>query len=77
MMQTRLESMIESVANIATGMLVSFVMGMLVYPLFGFDVSPGQNLWIVIIFTVVSFIRSYAWRRWFNGRLAKRLSTHG
>lgn len=73
-MQTRLESAIEAVANIGTGMLVSFVLGMLVYPLFGFDVTPAQNLWIVIIFTIVSFARSYAWRRWFNRLLVRRLN---
>jgi len=73
-MQSRLESVLESTANIATGMMVSFIMGMLVYPLFGFDVSPAQNFWIVIIFTIVSFARSYAWRRWFNGRLVRRLN---
>jgi len=73
-MQTRLESVVEAIANIGTGMIVSFILGMLVYPLFGFDVSPGQNLWIVIIFTIVSFARSYAWRRWFNGRLVQRLA---
>ncbi len=74
-MQTRLESAIEAIANIATGMLVSFTLGMLVYPMFGFDVTPAQNAWIVVIFTLVSFVRSYAWRRWFNHLLVRRL--HG
>jgi hypothetical protein len=74
MMQTRLESLAESTLNVATGMLLSFVMGMIVYPMFGFDVSMSQNSWIVIIFTAASFARSYAWRRWFNGRLVRRLS---
>lgn len=70
-MQTRLESLLESTLNVATGMMVSFILGMLVYPLFGFDVTPSQNGWIVVIFTAASFIRSYAWRRWFNGRLVR------
>lgn len=73
-MQTRLESLIEALANIATGMAVSFLLGMLVYPLFGFAVTPTQNLWIVIIFTTVSLLRSYLWRRWFNQLLVRRLN---
>lgn len=73
-MQTRLESLIEALANIATGMAVSFLLGMLVYPLFGFPVTPAQNLWIVIIFTTVSLLRSYLWRRWFNQLLVRRLN---
>lgn len=72
-MQTRLESLAESTLNVATGMLVSFAMGMIVYPMFGFDVSVTQNSWIVVIFTIASFARSYIWRRWFNGRLVRRL----
>lgn len=73
-MQTRLESLIEALANIATGMAVSFALGMLVYPLFGFPVTAGQNLWIVVIFTTVSLLRSYLWRRWFNQLLVRRLN---
>lgn len=73
-MQTRLESLAESTLNVATGMLVSFSLGMIVYPIFGFDVSVSQNSWIVVIFTIASFARSYIWRRWFNGRLVRRLS---
>lgn len=72
-MQTRLESLIEALANIATGMTVSFLLGMIVYPLFGFPVTAGQNFWIVIIFTGVSLLRSYLWRRWFNHLLVRRL----
>lgn len=74
MMQTRLESLIEALANIATGMTVSFLLGMVVYPLFGFSVTAGQNFWIVIIFTGVSLLRSYLWRRWFNHLLVRRLN---
>jgi membrane protein implicated in regulation of membrane protease activity len=73
-MQSRLESLLEAAANIATGMLVSFLLGMVVYPWFGFPVTPTQNAWIVVIFTAVSLLRSYLWRRWFNRRLVRRLS---
>jgi len=73
-MQSRLESLLEAFANIGTGMLVSFTLGMIVYPWFGFNVTPTQNVWIVVIFTTVSLLRSYLWRRWFNRQLVRRVS---
>lgn len=71
-MQTKTESIIETLANIATGMLISYLLGMIVYPLYGFNVTPGQNTEIVIIYTAVSMTRSYAWRRIFNYRTIRK-----
>ncbi len=70
-MQTRLNSFIEASLNTASGFIISYLMGMLVYPLFGFSVTMAQNFWIVVIFTVVSVIRSYVWRRLFNAAVPK------
>lgn len=66
MSQPRMFSAAEACANTATGMMVSFGLGMAVYPMFGFTPSATQNLAITSIFTVASVIRSYAWRRAFN-----------
>lgn len=70
-MQTRAQSAIESIANVVTGMTVSYLLGMIVYPLFGFPVTPTQNAGIVAIFTAVSIARCYVWRRIFNRLHAK------
>ncbi len=71
-MQTRTESVIEVWVNILSGMAISFLLGLLVYPLYGFQVTPMQNGSIVLIFTGVSMVRSYFWRRLFNRRTEKK-----
>jgi hypothetical protein len=67
-MQTRLMSLIESVANIVVGYGVAVVTQLLVFPLFGLAASLGDNLMIGLIFTIVSLARSYMLRRLFNAR---------
>ena len=67
-MQTRLQSAVEIAANIGSGMVISYFAGLVVYPIFGFAVRPAQNAWITAIFTIISVIRSFLWRRFFNWR---------
>jgi uncharacterized membrane protein (DUF485 family) len=65
--QTKLGSFVEAWANIAIGFAINFAANMLVFPLFGFDVTAGQAFGIGVIFTAISLARSYVLRRWFNG----------
>ncbi|MGZ8364791.1 MAG: DUF7220 family protein [Nitrospira sp.] len=58
--------MLEAVLNTASGMILSFVTAWLIYPLYGFHPSVAENVSIVAIFTVISVLRSYVWRRLFN-----------
>lgn len=69
MNQSRLESLIESVMNIAIGYGVALASQLLIFPLFDIHVSLTTNLWIGAWFTVISLVRSYVIRRWFNRRL--------
>lgn len=73
--QTKAHSFIEAWANIAVGFTINFVANMLILPAFGFNVSAGQAFGIGLIFTVISLVRSYVLRRWFNG-LTIRKSRH-
>ena len=67
MNQTRLESFIEASANTATGFIVSYVFWLVVVvPAFHLDTTPGDNFIITSMFTVLSVVRSYLWRRFFN-----------
>lgn len=68
-MQSRRASMIEAVANVAIGYFVAILSQLAVFPLFGIHVPLSANLWIGAWFTVISLVRSYALRRWFNARL--------
>jgi len=68
-MQTRLSSFIEALFNVAIGFAINFVANMLILPLIGFHITPGQNLFIGVLYTLVSVARSYTIRRWFNARI--------
>lgn len=69
MNQTRVGSLIESMMNIAIGYFVALLSQLAIFPLFGIHVSLSTNIWIGAWFTVISLIRSYIIRRWFNKRL--------
>ena len=73
MTQSRLESLIESGVNICIGYCVALASQLLLFPLFGIHISLSTNLWIGFWFTLISLIRSYALRRWFNARLHNRI----
>jgi hypothetical protein len=66
MSQTKLGSFAEAWMNIAVGFSINFVANMAILPLFGFKVSAGSAFEIGLIFTVISLVRSYVLRRWFN-----------
>lgn len=74
MTQTRLGSLIEAIINVLIGFSINFGANMLIFPLFGFHITPGANFALGLIYTVISVVRSYAVRRWFNARL-QRLAT--
>ncbi len=66
MKQSRLMSLVESLANVLVGYGVAVATQMVVFPLFGLAVTVAENLLIGLIFTVVSIVRSYALRRGFE-----------
>jgi len=74
MTQTRLGSLIEAIINVIIGFTINFAANMLIFPLFGFHITPGANLAMSAIYTVISVARSYCVRRWFNARLQRLAS---
>ena len=69
MTQTRLGSLIEVLFNIAIGFAINWVANIYILPLYGFQITGGQAFSMGLIFTVISVVRSYVIRRWFNARL--------
>ena len=69
MTQTRLESLIETLMNLAIGYGVALLSQLLIYPQFGIHIPLSTNITIGAWFTAISFVRSYVIRRWFNARL--------
>ena len=68
--QSRMGSLVESLVNVVIGFAINFGVNLIVLPMFfGHSISMTSNLLMGLIFTAVSVARSYAIRRWFNGRL--------
>ena len=66
MKQSRVMSLVESVANMIVGYGVAVVTQILIFPIFGLHTTLAQNLKMGAIFTIVSIARSFALRRVFE-----------
>lgn len=68
MKQTKIESIVERTADIGTGYIIS-VMVYEYYIMPSIKIMPST--YVVAIFTIISFVRGYFWRRFFNRGLHK------
>jgi hypothetical protein len=73
MVQTKLESLFEKLCSTGSGFLIAlatweYVIRPLIH---GGHLSVEDSLHITMIFTVISIIRGYFWRRFFNAGLHK------
>jgi len=69
MNQTRLGSFIEAMVSMVIGFIINYTANMCFFPLFGMHISMSNNFYLGLIYTVISVVRSYAIRRFFNARL--------
>jgi len=65
-MQSKNKSIVESLTNTVTGLLTSFLIQIVIYPLLDIPVTVGQNILITLVFFIASFLRGYLIRRFFN-----------
>ena len=65
-MQSKKNSLIESVTNTVTGLVTSFLIQLVIYPILNIPVSLSQNVVITSVFFVASIARGYIIRRIFN-----------
>ena len=70
-MQSRLASFIEALTNVGIGMVVSFFGQIVVSHWYNLPLNVTQNMQIVLFFTVLSVLRSFVVRRWFNRRIKR------
>ena len=66
MAQSKARSWGEAWTNIVIGYAINFVANLVVFPLFGYDISVADNILIGLVFTVISVCRQYVVRRYFN-----------
>ncbi len=72
MSQSKRQSLLESLVNVLAGYGVAVLSQVVIFPLFGVHVSVSENMLIAGFFTVISIVRSYALRRFFNSRIKAR-----
>ncbi len=65
-MQTRLMSLVETMTNITVGLVISFLSQIVIFKIYNVSLSTQQNVEITLYFTIISILRSYALRRFFN-----------
>ena len=65
-MQSKKHSLFESLTNTFIGLITAFITQLIIFPWFGIHIKLVDNFLILIIFTSVSIVRSYAVRRFFN-----------
>lgn len=76
-MQTKRMSIIESLCNVFSGIVIAFVISQLfsffekeiqiyIWSGFKWQISASSNAVVTVVLTVVSIIRGYLWRRAFN-----------
>jgi len=70
-MQTKKQSFLESLTNVAIGYLISLISLFIIFPILGIESSTSKNLIITLYFTLISIARSYILRRYFNKKLKK------
>lgn len=65
-MQSKKHSLIESVTQTVVGLVVSFCIQLVIYPMLNIPVTLSQNVIITAVFFVASIGRGYFIRRIFN-----------
>ena len=68
-MQTKKQSLKESITNIVVGYFISLISQLIIFPLLNITVTMADNLLISAYFTLISLIRSYVIRRYFNRKI--------
>ena len=66
MKQSKRDSILESMTNVFLGLIISFVLQLVLYPILEIPVTINQNLIITFVFFIASFLRGYLIRRFFN-----------
>lgn len=66
--QTRLESVIEQAVNTVSGFVLAWLAWQFLVPVLvpGLQPSAGQSWAVIFIFTAISIVRGYFWRRFFE-----------
>ena len=66
MKQTKNKSLLETAIQTVSGLVLSFLIQIAIYPMLNIPVTFSQNIIITSVFFVASILRGYVIRRIFN-----------
>lgn len=64
--QTKTNSIIESITNTGIGLLTTLIFSPIIYSMIGMEYTYKQLGMATVLFTILSIVRGYVVRRWFN-----------
>jgi membrane protein implicated in regulation of membrane protease activity len=64
--QTKTHSILESITNTGIGVLITLIFSPIIYSMVGMKYTYSQLGMATILFTILSIIRGYIVRRFFN-----------
>lgn len=75
--QSRMISAIEALLSISSGFILALIVWQIMAKIYDIDMPLSRNIQITSVFTILSLLRSYMWRRlftrylnsWFNIKL--------
>lgn len=67
-MQSKKQSLIETLTSVFVGWLIGVTLNLTVLPLFDYNITVVDSLLVSLIFTVISVVRGYFIRRFFNSK---------
>jgi hypothetical protein len=63
-----MKNLIESIIDVGSGFVLAILIQLLIFPYFNLYPTILDSVGIALIFTLVSMIRSFLWRLYFNER---------
>lgn len=71
MSQSKTQSLVEVIINVVVGYVIATFTQIIIFPMFDIHIGLGDQMMISLVFTIISIIRGYVIRRWFNARIHK------
>lgn len=70
-MQTKKQSLLESLMNVTIGFFITMISLEIIFPLLEIENHSGKNIIITLYLTILSILRNYFLRRYFNRKANK------
>ncbi len=71
-MQSKKNSFIEALVNTFIGLVITMIVSPAIYWMCNVNMSYTQMTLATVLFTIVSVLRNYIIRRWFNQKIRTR-----